>query len=334
MDSDNGCFDQFSVVCIFFFILRFPFLALYILLFVVEKIKYGKFILTGSQNFSIREALGQSLAGRTAIVHQLPFSLGELKSTTKRTNEEIIYKGFYPRIFEQDLNPTQFYQDYLATSVERDLRQLSLVKDISQFQTYIKLCSGRVGQNINFEKLGNDTGVSQTTAKEWYSLLEASYITFKLPPYFANIRKRLVKTPKLYFYDVGLACYLLGIESEKHLNAHPLKGALFENLVIVEALKKIANSGKTTQLYYYRDSDGNEIDLLWPVVNHNVPIEVKAGSTVASDYFKNFPSYRKATKDDAYRGLVVYGGDKVQKRSDYTITGLGGFSKELDALIE
>ncbi|MCB0413062.1 MAG: ATP-binding protein [Bdellovibrionales bacterium] len=325
---------QYPEGCIIDEIQRVPELTSYIQVLVDEKKQNGMFVLTGSQNFSIREALGQSLAGRTAIIHQLPFSLEEVRTLSKGSNISLMYKGFYPRVFEQDLNPTQFYQDYLATYVERDLRQLSLVKEVSQFQTFVKLCAGRVGNSINFEKMGNDVGVSQPTAKEWFSLLEASYIVFKLPPYFANIRKRLVKTPKLYFYDVGLACYLLGIESEKHLEAHPLRGALFENMVVAEALKKVANSGKTTQLHYYRDSDGNEIDLLWPVVNHNVPIEVKSGSTIASDYFKNFPSYRKAIRDDVYQGLVVYGGDKIQLRSDCTVTGIRDFSNQLDKIIK
>ena len=325
--------------CIIDEIQRVPELTSYIQTLVDEKKQNGLFVLTGSQNFSIREALGQSLAGRTAIIHQLPFSLEEIKSFSLNLsgsscpNNKLIYKGFYPRIFEQNLDPTQFYQDYLATYIERDLRQLSLVKNISQFQTFVKLCAGRVGQIINFEKLGNDAGVSQTTSKEWFSLLEASYVLLKLPPYFANIRKRLVKTPKLYFYDVGLACYLLGIESEEHLESHPLRGALFENLVVVEALKKVANKGRSTQLYYYRDSEGNEIDLLWPIANHNVPIEIKSGTTIATDYFKNFPSYREALKDNIYKGLVVYGGDKVQKRSDCTITGVMDFTKHLDNVI-
>ncbi len=329
----RGFLAQYSEGCIIDEIQRVPELTSYIQVLVDENKKNGQFVLTGSQNFTVREALGQSLAGRTAIVQQLPFSLVELKDSSDRTNDEIMYYGFYPRIFEQNLNPTQFYQDYLATYVERDLRQLSLVKDISQFQTFIKLCAGRVGQIINFEKLGNDTGVSQTTAREWFSLLETSYITFRLPPYFGNIRKRLVKTPKLYFYDPGLACYLLGIESKKHIETHPLRGALFENLVVIEALKKITNSGKTTQLHFYRDSDGNEIDLLWPVVNHNVPIEVKSGETIASDYFKNFPSYRKASKDHQFKSLVVYGGRKVQRRSEVTITDINNFCEELEFLI-
>ena len=330
----KGFLNQYPNGCIIDEIQHVPELTSYIQVIVDEKKQNGMYVLTGSQNFSIREALGQTLAGRTAIIHQLPFSLSEISHLMTNNNDKIIYQGFYPRVFEQELNPTQFYQDYIATYVERDLRQLSLVKDISQFQTFLKLCAGRVGQAINFEKLGNDTGISQSTAKEWFLLLEASYICFRLPPYFANIRKRLVKTPKLYFYDVGLACYLLGIESEKHLVAHPLKGALFENLVIAEALKKVANSGKTTQLYYYRDSDGKEIDLLWPVVNHNIPIEVKSGATIASDYFKNFPTYRNALKDEKYKGLVVYGGEKTQNRSDYIVSGILNFTQKIDEILK
>ena len=204
----------------------------------------GLFVLTGSEQFKLSEAIGQSLAGRTALLRLLPFSFRERRRTgASAAIDEILYSGFYPRILDQGLDPRQALGDYFDTYVERDVRRLGEIRNLSAFRLFLRLCAGRVGQLVNLSALGADAGVSHTTARQWLTILETSYIAFQLPPFHANIRKRLVKSPKLYFYDVGLASYLLGIESPAQVATHPLRGALFENVVVGEALKHRFNRG-------------------------------------------------------------------------------------------
>jgi predicted AAA+ superfamily ATPase len=228
---------------------RAPELVSYIQEHVDEKRRNGLFVLTGSQQFRVTEAISQSLAGRTAILRLLPFTIAEAAALrTDLDADGMLYTGFYPRIYDQTLDPTQALGDYFETYVERDVRQISEIRNLSGFRTFVKLCAGRVGQLLNLQGLGNDAGVSHTTAREWISVLEASYVVFLLPPLHANVSKRLIKASKLYFYDVGLAAYLLGIENEKQIFAHPLKGALFENLIVMEALKHRYNQGLRSNL--------------------------------------------------------------------------------------
>jgi hypothetical protein len=301
---------------------RVPELTSYIQVIVDEQQVNGRYVLTGSQNFSIREALSQTLAGRSALLTLLPFSLPEL-STGKfpeSRNTLHLYRGFYPRIFSETLNPAVFYRDYVATYVERDLRQLSMIKDIGQFQTFMRLCASNIGQILNLNRIANDCGISQTTATEWLSLLEASYIVTRLQPFHSNTRKRLVKRPKLYFYDTGIASFLLGITEEGYVDAHPLKGALFENLVVIEVMKFFFNRNDPVMISFYRDSDGNEIDLLISKGPHLLPIEIKYGKTINKDFFKMFKRLGAGTDlhDFPYGKLIVYGGDESQQRSDGT----------------
>ena len=255
---------------------RVPELVSYIQERVDEKKKNNMFILTGSQQFEFTNSINQSLAGRTALLKLLPFSITEVKNNYGLLDmEEILYTGFYPRIYDQKLDPTQALGDYFETYVERDLRQLIQIQNLSVFQKFVKMCAGRTGQLLNLNSLANDVGISHTTARGWLTILEASYIVYLLRPYHPNIKKRLVKSPKLYFYDVGLASYLLGIENKSHVDHHPLKGNLFENLVVTEILKYRLNKGKRNNLNFYRDSTGNEIDVIYGVAQNFLPIEIK-----------------------------------------------------------
>jgi uncharacterized protein len=246
----------------------------------------GRFILTGSQQFELMSQVSQSLAGRTAVLRLLPFSLSEVARLHPLPSlAQTLLTGFYPRIHDRGLDPSRALGDYFATYVERDLRQLAAVQDLQRFERFVRLCAGRVGQLVNLTSLGNDAGVSHATARAWLDLLQTSYIVHVLPPWFTNTSKRLVKSPKLYFYDVGLACWLLGLRSADQVARDPLFGSLFENLVIMEALKARFNQGESAEMYFFRDATGNEVDLLIPAGRKLRAVEIKAGATVNTDYF-------------------------------------------------
>ena len=299
---------------------RAPNLLSYIQTIVDLENEPGQFILTGSQQFEVMNTISQSLAGRTALLKLLPFSLGELKQMPPSSIDRLILAGFYPRIHDQILNPAQALGDYLETYVERDLRQLAMVKDLSLFEKFLKLCAGRVGQVLNLQSLGNDVGVSHTTARSWLTLLEASYIIFLLHPWHANFSKRLIKSPKLYFYDVGLASFLLGLENEMQVSRDPLRGSLFENMVVMDALKYRYNRGMRSNIFFYRESNGSEVDLVAENGRDLCAIEVKAGATVNPDFFKGLNHFAKAIGTDrVLRGGVIYGGEGIQKRSSFPV---------------
>ena len=246
----------------------------------------------------------------------LPFSLDEaydLKHNPPDINE-VLYTGLYPRIFDKHLNPTEAMLFYVNTYVERDLRQMINVKDLSKFEVFLKLCAGRTGQILNMSSLGNDCGVNHATIKSWLSVLEASYIVKMTRPYFKNFNKRLIKAPKLYFLDTGLAAFLLDIQNAAQMATHPLRGALFEALMVSELLKRRFNSARTDNLYYFRDNVGNEIDL---ILDHGAvldAIEIKSGQTIAKDFFKslNYLARLTDTLRDAY---LMYGGDRSYIRN-------------------
>ncbi|MCK4544495.1 ATP-binding protein, partial [candidate division WOR-3 bacterium] len=298
-----------------------PCLVSYIQTIVDIKQVNGMFILTGSQQFEIVNSINQSLAGRTALIKLLPFSLSELENHYNYSGiDEIIFRGFYPRIYDQNLNPCQAYGDYIETYIERDLRKLINIKNISIFQKFLKLCAGRIGQILNLNSLSNDLGVSHTTIRQWITVLQASYIIFLLEPYYKNIRKRLIKSPKLYFYDTGLASFLLGVEKISYLEAHPLRGNLYENLVIMEVLKQRYNKGERNNLNFYRDKAGNEIDLIYNIAQHIIPIEIKSSETISKDFFKGFKSIEDILGiENIYKKILVYGGDREEKRNDIYI---------------
>lgn len=271
----------------------------------------GMFILTGSQNFSLFEKITQSLAGRTAILHLLPFSLSEAYNKKKPGLEEMLFKGFYPRIFDKKLNPSEAMAFYVSTYVERDVRSLVNVKDLRQFQSFLRLCAGRTAQELNLSALANECGITHNTAKSWISILETSFLVTLVQPHFSNLNKRITKAPKLHFLDSGLVCYLLGIQSAEQLKTHPLRGAIFESWVVSELLKQRYHQAQQANLYYFRENNGHEVDLVLDFGNKVEAVEIKAGKTYATDFFKNVVYYRKLNAQ-CRRGVVVYGGDKGQ----------------------
>lgn len=268
-----------------------------------------KFILTGSSNFALLHQITQSLAGRTALFTLLPFAQSELSGTKDLSTDQLLYQGFYPAIYTKNTPASMLYRDYYNTYVERDIHQLLKVKNLQAFQTFIRLCAGRVGSECNFSSLSNDVGVSVPTITEWVSILQASYIVWKLPPYFANINKRLVKTPKLYFYDTGLLCYLLGIENVQQLKTHPLRGSIFENMVLNEVLKSRFNQGKDNNLCFYRENKGSEVDLVSPQSNKLSIMEIKSAKTFTKDFMRGIKHLEDILGEDIVRSCVVYDGD-------------------------
>ncbi len=296
-----------------------PELSSYIQTLVDEDQRKGLFILTGSQQFGVTNTISQSLAGRTALIKLLPFSLEELDSHQEGLNfDKIMLTGFYPRIWRDGLSPHKALADYIETYVERDIRQLLAVKDLTLFHRFLTLCAGRIGQLLNLNNLAADCGISHQTARNWMTLLEASYIVFRLAPYFTNISKRLIKSPKLYFYDVGLAARLLGLETELHISRDPLRGNLFENLVVMEALKYRLHRGRSANLNFYRDSNGNEVDLLLSYGPDLFPIEIKSGMTLNRDYFKGLKNFARIFPLPFGAGLL-YGGDEDQQRFEVSV---------------
>ena len=294
---------------------RVPSLLSWLQVFADDHGGNGLFVLTGSGQFLLSDTIDQSLAGRTALLRLLPFSIEELRSADANAGiNDMLFTGFYPRIHDQGLDPRQALGDYIETYVERDVRRLLEVRNLTSFQRFVRLCAGRVGQLLNFSALGADAGVTHTTARHWLSVLEASYIVFRLPPHHGNVKKRLVKSPKLYFHDVGLASWLLGIESARQIGTHPLRGALFENAVVVEALKHGYNSGRRPELSFFRDSRGLECDLLYPSEGRLLAIETRSGSTIASDWFTGLGRVTPLVPGCA-AAVVVHGGDDRQTRS-------------------
>ena len=293
---------------------RIPELVSYIQGIVDDLQKTGYYILSGSQQFELSQTISQSLAGRTAILRLLPFSVQEIQVVSANsTVDEILYKGFYPRIYIQPLvNPTRYYSSYLETYIERDLRQLINVKDLRQFELFLRLCAGRVGQIFVASNLANEVGVTVPTIQSWLSILEASYVVYLLQPFSANINKRLTKSPKLYFYDVGLATFLSGINEPYQLFTSPLKGSLFENLVVMEMLKSKYNCFKPYQLYYYRDSNNNEIDLMVDYSTHLDAIEIKSSQTFDKSFLKGLNYIRELLPQKIRNTTLCYSGEMEQ----------------------
>lgn len=321
IEDPRGFLSQYPQGAIIDEIQRAPDLVSYIQPMVDEDQCVGRFILTGSQQFEVSNTINQSLAGRSALIKLLPLSIEEIRTAYALPGiDDLLYHGFYPRIWDKRLNPTQALGDYFETYIERDLRQLVTVKDLNLFQRFIKLCAGRTGQLLNMNSLANDAGISHTTARNWLSVLEASFIIFFLQPFHRNISKRLIKSPKLFFYDVGLAAFLLGIENANQISRDPLRGNLFENMVIAEALKYRMNQGLKSNLYFYRDSKGNEVDLLMIFGADIFPIEIKSGMTLTKDYFKGLNHIKKILPDHIPAGSgLVYAGTDAQSRTDISI---------------
>jgi uncharacterized protein len=312
---------------------RVPELLSYIQVIIDEKRENSLYVLTGSQQFELMRGITQSLAGRTALLKLLPFSISEILPYFSFDVDDLLFKGFYPRIYDQDIAPTQAYGDYFETYVERDLRQLINIKKLNIFQRFVQLCAGRCGQLLNLNSLANDCGVSQSTAREWLTVLEASYIVFLLQPFHANIGKRLIKSPKIYFYDVGLAAWLCGIEEKRQIATHPLRGNLFENMAVIETLKYRYNQGKRNNLYFFRDSNGNEIDLLCTKGHELLPIEIKSGQTITSAYFKGLKKFKALFNEQLpWPGFLIYSGEVEQLRNDISVIRISSLSHYLDEI--
>ena len=278
----------------------------------------GEYILSGSQNFLLLEQITQSLAGRVAVFTLLPFALDEIRGTAYEAGTWIDYlwQGSYPRLHQQGLTPADFYPNYLTTYVERDVRQVINVQDVGQFQAFLVSCASRIGQLVNFAQLGLELGLDAKTVARWVSVLETSFIAYRLQPYFRNYNKRIVKSPKLYFYDTGLACSLLNIQSVEQLQTHFLRGALFENLIINELTKNKLNAGEKPHFYFWRDSTGHEIDLLSDEGMIHRALEIKSGQTINASFFDGLDFYAKLPHPTEIVGpYLVYGGDQPQQRT-------------------
>ena len=271
-----------------------------------------KFVLSGSQNFLLLEKVNQTLAGRTGILKLLPFSTDELKDSNHWNENplEFVFKGMYPRIYDRGIPPELFYSDYIQTYVERDVRSIKNIGNLSNFSRFLSLCAGRIGQLLNIDSLASDVGIATNTAKEWLSILEASYIIYTLKPHHKNFNKRLVKRPKLYFYDTGLACNLLQINSVNELDMHFAKGNLFENFILTELLKKRFNNAKTSNLYFWRDHHGKEIDCIIEKANSLIPIEIKSSKTYQKEHFKNMNYWNKLSDNSKENSYLVYAGNE------------------------
>ena len=306
---------------------RVPELLSWIQVQVDETQKPGSYILTGSHQFQLLEAISQSLAGRTALLRLLPFSISELNQYQGVSDKgTLLHRGFMPRIYDAGLEPSELYRNYYQTYVERDVRQLIQIKNLTLFERFMKLLAGRVGQVLNLHGLSGEVGVSSTTLREWLSVLEASYIIFRLPPYYENFGKRLVKSPKLYFVETGLAAWLLGIENASQAMRDPLHGNLFENMVVADALKHRLNSGADPNLYFWRDSNGNEVDLIWDYNRELVPIEIKSAMTWNKGFANRIQWMQKAIHQTT-SGYVVYAGDFFPETDQYKVVSFKDLAK-------
>jgi len=300
---------------------RAPELLSYLQQVVDDRPQPGLFVLTGSQNLLVLAAVTQSLAGRVSLNTLLPLAVEELAGLDDPHPEleELLFAGFYPRIWDRELDPTDWIRNYVETYVERDVRQIQNVGDLTTFARFVRHCAARSGQALNLSSLGNDCGISHNTAKSWLSILEASYVVHLVGPFHRNLGKRLRRTPKLYFYDTGLVCYLLGLRRADELRSHANRGAVFETFVLGEILKRRVHRGLNRELWFWQDQAGNEVDCLWEVGTRTVAMEVKSGATVASDYFKNLRYWQTlsgASVDDLF---VVYAGTDRQRRSEGTV---------------
>lgn len=315
-EDPRGFLAQYAEGAIFDEAQRVPELFSYLQQVLDEDTEKGKFILTGSNNFLLQENISQSLAGRIGYLYLLPFSTEEIATITSEPQsiEDAIYKGGYPPIYDNQISPDRWLPNYIRTYVERDVRQIKNVNNLGAFERFVKLCAGRIGQLLNISNLAKETGVDAKTIASWISVLESSFIIYLLKPHHQNFNKRLVKMPKLYFYDTGLACSLLGIQRAEQLRAHTAMGNLFENYVITDMMKSRYNNNLPMNLYFWRDNTGNEMDVVIDNAGVLYPVEIKSGKTIVPDFFTNFKFWQKISGDEA--GTVIYSGEQTQIRSN------------------
>ena len=320
-DDPVGFLKEYNVQVIFDEVQRAPVLFSYLQTIVDNSGQMGQFILSGSQNFHLLERITQSLTGRVAIFKLLPFDSDELKQEKLPTSDwkSLIIKGFYPAVYDRDLPPPIFYNNYIQTYIDRDVAELTNVQDTRRFRNFIELCAARNGQLLNLSNLANECGISQPTAKSWLSILESSYIVFLLSPYYKNFSKRVVKTPKLYFYDIGLVAYLLGFRQVGDLTDQSLLGSLFENLVVANVMKKNHHQYLLRDYWFWRDSSGHEIDLLTTAGGGLDIFEIKSTQTVLPKLFQGMDRFSEITQGKVKTRTLIYGGDKNQDRTHYGI---------------
>jgi len=313
-EDPRGFLNRYLQGAVFDEIQRCPLLLSYLQEIVDENPLPGRFVLTGSQQFGLMSRITQSLAGRVAMIVLLPFSLHECYSRPEGLSlDDVMFTGLYPPVHDRNLNPGIWYGSYTQTYIERDVRQMVNVRDLTTFQRFLRVCAGRVGQLLNLSDLASDCGISHNTAKAWISILEASYILFLVQPHHRNFNKRLIKTPKLYFYDTGLAAWLLSIQDPRQLNTHSMRGALFESFIISEILKSRYNKGLPGNIYFWRDRSGNEIDLIYEQGEKLRPIEMKSGMTLTSDSFKGLMKWVDLAGSAAIGQTIIYGGNESMK---------------------
>ena len=317
-EDPNGFLDQYKNGAIIDEAQNCPQLFSY-LQGVVDKNKVmGQYILTGSQQFGLLSGITQSLAGRVGSIELLPFSVDELRGQ-KKTLDQLLLGGFYPPVIDRKIEGFLWHEDYIKTYIERDVRQLINVKDLSTFQKFLKLCAGRVGQLLNISELGSSAGIDQKTAKSWLSVLEASYIVYFLRPHHKNFSKKLVKTSKMYFYDSGLLSYLLNMRNSHDLTLSPFRGQVFESMIISDIIKNDRNYRRQIPIHFWRDSKGVEIDCLLEYAQKLHPIEIKSGATIQNSFFKNLKIFNTYSQKECGHSYLVYGGNESQKRSDVSI---------------
>ncbi|MFT4241181.1 MAG: ATP-binding protein [Acidovorax sp.] len=315
-EDPKGFLARFPDGAIFDEAQRWPELFSWLQGLVDEDRRPGRFVLTGSQQFGLLAGITQSLAGRVAVTQLLPLSLAELGAGGAGvTLDRLMLTGSYPALHAQGIAAGDWYPSYVATYVERDVRQVMNVQDLTTFQRFLRLCAARNGQLLNLTALAGEAGISQGSARDWLAVLESSYLVHRLPPYHRNFGKRLVKTPKLYFLDSGLACWLLGITSESMLALHPLRGALFEGWVVGEFIKARFNAGRSADLYFWRDSNGLEADLLFETEGRVQPVEIKSGQTVTQDYIRAGQKAGRIAGEEALTPWLVHGGTDGYERS-------------------
>jgi len=285
--------------------------------------RMGLYVLTGSQQFGLVSDITQSLAGRTAFVELLPFSTGELATAGKqpRDIDSMLYMGSYPPLYDRDIDARAWFSSYVTAYLERDVRQVLKVQELDAFQRFVRLCAGRTGQLVNFSSLATECGITHNTARAWISVLEASYIVFQLRPHHANFNKRLVKTPKLYFYDVGLVSWLLGIQTPEQMKTHPLRGNIFETFVVAELMKLFLNRGELPSLHFWRDSNGAEVDVLIDMGGRIVPVEIKSGKTVTQAFFSGLERWMSLAGDMAIHPTLIYGGTENYRHKGIKVMG-------------
>ena len=284
--------------------------------------RMGQFVLTGSQQFGLLSNITQTLAGRVGLIQLLPFALQELLDFHGKASgslDDLLWRGLYPPLHDRNLAPEQWFANYVMTYVERDVRQIIEMQNLSLFQRFLKMCAARCGQLLNMSSLANDCGVSHKTIGAWLSVLEAGYIVFLLRPHHQNFGKRLVKTPKLYFHDTGLAAHLMGIRDSAHLSIHSARGALFENFVISELQKRRYNQGLASNLYFWRNNTGEEVDVLIEHGDKLMPVEIKSGQTFTSDFLAGLNKWARYAGEKALPAHLVYGGDENMTRSGVSV---------------